>query len=117
MPSRSSTSATPSVKIETEDDLWEAIRGRLRGEWSRLEAITPDGLPDSFGLWRGRTWWLELKVGKPSLEALRPSQRRFIYSAQARDVPVWCCFGWRHRPVFFLRTDFTRQVAPEWLVS
>lgn len=88
---------------------------RLRGSWYRLEAITPDGMPDAFGLWQGKTWWLELKIGEPSLEALRPSQRRFIAAAKNRDVPVWCCFGYRNRPIFFSETDFLLPVEPPFL--
>jgi hypothetical protein len=99
-----------------EDELWEHIAPRLRGIWHRLEVITPDGLTDCLGLWNLATWWCELKVGKPGLKKLRPSQRQFGYDCMRQGVPIYTCFGYKGEALFFLDFDFKTPVQPPWLV-
>ena len=84
-----------------EDQLWEYLVPRMRGTWRKLEASYPDGLTDSFGLWNGQTHWLEHKVGKPSIDVLRPKQREFAMDCRDRTVPWYVCFGWRGTVHFF----------------
>ena len=98
-----------------EDALWAYISPNLRGKWWRLEAVTPDGLTDALGLWNGTTWWCELKVGKPSLDALRPSQRTFGYACIDAGVPIWTCFGYRGEARFFRDLDFSTELVPPFL--
>ena len=98
--------------IRDEDHLWELIRPRLRGWWRRLETVTPDGLPDCIGLWNLSTQWIELKVGKPGLNALRPAQRDFGYERMRYGIPVWTCFGYKGRVLFFLDFNFEVDRLP-----
>lgn len=96
-----------------EDALWDYVSPNLRGQWWPLEAVTPDGLADWLGLWRGKTWWCEAKVGRPSLDALRPSQRRFAYALIDQGIEHWTCFGYKGEARFFRDLDFeAEQVAP-----
>lgn len=100
----------PAFKDEVA--LWEYIAPRMRGRWERLETIYPPGLPDSFGLFRNQTWWLEHKVGKPSLAALRPKQIDFAHECVKRSVPWWSCFGYRGSVLFFEGLQVERSVQP-----
>ena len=102
----------PSRSFPDETALWDFIAPNLRGKWWRLEAVTPDGLPDALGLWTGKTWWLELKVGKPDLYALRPAQRDFGYECVSYSVPHWTCFGYRGEARFFFNLDLTEEMTP-----
>lgn len=98
-----------------EDALWNHIQPHLRGWWRRLEAITPDGLADALGLFDGQTQWCELKVGKPSIKALRPAQRDFGYECMRYGIPIWTCFGYDGKARFFLNFDFRiERVPPFW---
>lgn len=101
-----------------ETALWNYVSPNLRGKWDRLEAVTPDGLTDWLGLWKGKTWWCEAKVGKPSLDALRPSQRRFAYACIDHGIEHWTCFGYRGEARFFRDLDFgTERDAPFYRAS
>lgn len=109
-------SVIPRAQLSTEKDLWRFLRPRLRGNWSRLEAVTPDGLADTLGLWQGKTWWLELKVGPVSLDALRASQRRFALNCKAAGVPYFVAFATSSGDVrFFSYLDLSRPVLPPFL--
>lgn len=101
-----------------ETALWKFIAPRMRGRWERLETVYPPGLPDSFGLFRNQTWWLEHKVGKPSLDALRPKQIEFAHECIDRRIPFWLCFGHQGAAIFFKGLDVSRpQVPPFWIPS
>lgn len=103
----------PSIRIFTDEDaLWAYVAPRLRGWWAPLEAVTPDGLTDWLGLWDGRTWWCEAKVGKPGLAALRASQRRFAYACIDNHVEHWTCFGYQGEARFFKDLDFGTELEP-----
>ena len=82
---------------DTEAKLWLDIKPDLRGWWQRLETTTPNGLPDCIGLYAGHAQFLELKIGKPSINALRASQHNFFIECQRHDVEAWVLF--RHRGV------------------
>ena len=101
----------PSFKDEKA--LWEYIRPRLRGRmWSRVETICPDGMFDAHAFFGQSQIWLELKVGKPSIKALRPSQLEFLYELVRHDQPAWTCFGYRGDVLFFAGLDFDAAVVP-----
>ena len=101
----------PSFKDEKA--LWEYIRPRLRGRmWSRVETICPDGMFDAHGFFGQSQIWLELKVGKPSIKALRPSQLEFLIELVRHDQPAWTCFGYRGEVLFFAGLDFDAAVVP-----
>lgn len=72
----------------------------------------PDGLTDALGLWNLQTWWVELKVGKPDIKALRPSQRQFGIECMKQGVPIYTCFGYRGEALFFLDFNFERESVP-----
>jgi hypothetical protein len=98
----------------SEAALWGYLAPRLRGRWTRLEAVLPDGLPDAFCLGRdGRTIWMELKLGKPDPDALRAPQRNFAHACIERGIPWFCCFGHRGAPVFFRSPEMLVPVTPE----
>ena len=97
-----------------ETALWEYQFPRLRGWWRRLEAATPEGMPDSFGLYDARTWWLERKVGKPSMALLRPKQVEFGLECMHRGVKYHVCFGYQGRVYFFDTFAFTAPVDPKY---
>ena len=101
----------PSFKDEKA--LWEYIRPRLRGRmWSRVETICPDGMFDAHAFFGQSQIWLELKVDKPSIKALRPSQLEFLYELVRHDQPAWTCFGYRGDVLFFAGLDFDTAVVP-----
>jgi hypothetical protein len=79
--------------VKTEAHVWLHLRTRLRGKWWRLEAITPPGVPDVFGFYKGQTIWIELKVGKPDAKRLEPGQYAFICDCLKDGVPVWVVFA------------------------
>lgn len=89
----------------------------MRGKWWRLEAITPTGLTDSMGLFQGKTWWLEHKVGRPTLDVLRPKQLEFAHECIERGVPFWLCFGHRGSAVFFEGLTLTRPAVPAFWIA
>lgn len=91
------------------------IRPRLKGKWWRLEAITPDGLPDTMGLWNLKTWWCELKVGRPGRDALRASQREFAYDCIGQGLPIYTCFGYKGEVLFFMNLNFDDLIVPPFL--
>lgn len=95
--------------------LWRHLKPRLRGKWWRMEVITPAGIPDLVGLFRGQTYWMEMKIGKPDLKALRAEQRDFGIDCIESGVPFWLCFGHKHSPVFFcgVQTDVP-STPPFW---
>jgi hypothetical protein len=103
---------TSLVKITDEDQLWELIRPNLRGKWYRLETVVPDGLTDTFGLWADKTWWLELKIGKPKTNKLRPKQIEFGYECQRHGIPFYVCFGYMKKPRFYRDFNFGTEVTP-----
>jgi hypothetical protein len=92
--------------------LWEYQLPRLRGWWRRLEASTPEGVPDSFGLWNAETHWLERKIGKPSKDALRPKQAEFGLECMRRGISYYVCFGYRDEVLFFKDYTFLIAVTP-----
>lgn len=101
----------PSFKDEKA--LWEYIRPRLRGRmWSRVETICPDGMFDAHAFFGQSQIWLELKVGKPSIKALRPSQLEFLIELVRHGQPAWTCFGYRGDVLFFAGLDFDTAVVP-----
>ena len=65
-------------------------------------------------MFRGQTHWMELKIGKPSLDALRPGQRDFGLECVAKGVPFWICFGHRHTPIFFAGVQVDVPTLPPW---
>ena len=79
---------------QPEQRLWDRISPSLIGRrWTRLESRgTTSGVGDAFGFFRKETHWIELKVGRPSMTALRSSQHDFIIDCVASNIPVWCCF-------------------------
>ena len=80
--------------MKTEVHLWLHLRKRLKGvRWFRLEAVTPPGVLDVFGFYKGQTIWIELKVGKPDVKALEPGQHAFIVDCLTAGVPVWVVFA------------------------
>lgn len=80
--------------MKTEAHLWLHLRKRLKGvRWFRLEAVTPPGVLDVFGFYKGQTIWIELKVGKPDAKALEPKQHDFIVDCLQAGVPVWVVFA------------------------
>lgn len=95
-----------------ETALWNYIAPNLKGRWERLEAVTPQGMPDSFGIWRGKTWWCELKVGVPKLEALRPEQRQFAYNLIDDGCEHWTCFGYKGDARFYRNLNFDIELVP-----
>lgn len=102
--------------FKTEKKLWDHLATRMRGRWERLEAITPSGMPDCFGFYRGETHWLELKCGQPDFSALRSDQVAFGSACGAAGIPFWVCFGYRGRPIFFQGLNLTLQVQPPWFI-
>jgi len=99
--------------FKDEKALWEYIRPRLRGRmWSRVETICPDGMFDAHAFFGQSQIWLELKVGKPSIKALRPSQLEFLIELVRHDQPAWTCFGYRGDVLFFAGLDFDAAVVP-----
>jgi hypothetical protein len=96
---------------DSESELWSHLVAHMAGRWSRLEASYPEGMPDSFGLWMGRTIWLEHKVGKPDRNLLRPKQIEFGLECMQRGVPYWVCFGYRNDVMFF---DSYVFMFPKW---
>lgn len=100
------------IDWKDETALWEYQQPRLRGWWRRLEATTPDGLPDSFGLFRSRTHWLETKVGKPTIAVLRPKQIEFALVCRERGVSWHVCFGYQGDVLFFDDLTLSVPVRP-----
>lgn len=96
----------------TENDLWNEIRPHLRGRWWRLESVVPDGLPDTFGLFSGGTWWLELKIGKPATKKLRPNQIKFGYDCMRNGISFYVCFGYMKKPRFYRDFCFSTEIIP-----
>lgn len=104
--------------FRTEQQLWDYMRGRLRGTWRRVETITPPGFPDALGVFGGEAFLLELKVGEPSRGALRPDQITFAeWIGEA--IPTYVAFGSRNDKTirFFRPPDFTKPVTPPFWVG
>lgn len=78
--------------MRTEDQLWNFLKPRLLGWWTRIEASTPAGVLDSFGFYAGETHWLELKVGPPNVLRLEPMQYDFLTEAKKFGVSAWVVF-------------------------
>lgn len=87
---------------------------RMLGVWRPLEALGHDGFPDSVGLLRTQTMWLELKLGRPRVEALRPGQVQFAQDCIQTGVPWFICFGHDGRPRFFESLDLRdeKEIVP-----
>lgn len=102
------------IQWRDEDHLWEWMLPNLLGSWRKLEAITPDGLPDSFGLYHRSTIWLEHKIGRPSIDAIRPKQKEFGLDCMKRSVPYFVAFGYQGVIRFYDDFSFSRPVAPRW---
>lgn len=82
------------MRYKTERLLWENhLRTHLSGRWYRVETETPRGFLDLFGFYRGETIIIELKIGKPGVNALEPGQYDMIIEALRQGGPVWCCFN------------------------
>lgn len=81
--------------FKNETKLWEYIHPHLAvsKSWKRIETVFPDGFPDAFGKYDGRLMFIELKVGKPSVKALRSSQRDHIKLYDTKTNPIFVCFG------------------------
>ena len=107
----------PRLLRNEKDDLWDLIRPTLKGKWSRLEAVTPAGVPDVFGLWNNTTWWLEMKIGRPSINALRSSQIDFACDCLRHGVPFWTVFGHQGQALYFRGITFTDQETPPFVVE
>ena len=95
-----------------EVQLWEWLKPRLKGKWTRLEVSYPAGLCDSMGLWHGQTIWLEHKVGKPSKTLFKTTQIDFALDCERHHVPWWCCFGYYGRVFFYPSLDLTKSALP-----
>ena len=100
-----------------EDLLWEFMVTRLRGRWRRLEAVTPEGMPDAFGLFDRQTHWLELKVGKPSRNAIDNKQAEFGLECMKRSVSWHVVFGYKNEVLFFPNLALVAPVKQKFWVS
>lgn len=98
--------------FKDEKALWNYIRPRLRGKWSRVETVTPEGMLDSWGLYKSSQIWMELKVGKPSISALRPSQHAFLIELLRHRQSAWTCFGYKGEVLFFAGVNFSDAKVP-----
>lgn len=99
--------------LRTEKSLWEHIKPDLAGRrWRRLENAAGSGAGDAFGFFRGQTQWIELKVGLPALNKLRPTQHDFALDCVASGIPVWLCFAHRGKVLWFEGVDFTQPTIP-----
>lgn len=79
--------------FRNEKQLWGWLEKRLIGRWNRVEAITPEGMPDVIGSYGGRVAFIELKVGEPNVRVLRPKQKEFLIQAQDWGAQVFVAFG------------------------
>ena len=104
------------MTLRTETHLWNYIHPRLvRGRrWQRVEpkGMNP-GFADAFGFYGCQTQWIELKVGKPGIRHLRPSQIDFCRDADMMGIPVWCCFAHLGAVKWFRGLDLEMAVVPE----
>ena len=82
-------------RITTEVKLWDYMAPHMRGKWWRTEYATPAGLSDAKGLWQGQTHHVELKIGRPSVKALRSAQHEFVIECLRHGVPIWVVFWWK----------------------
>lgn len=99
----------------SERDFWSRyLSCRLRGKWRRLESLVGSGWPDTYGLWRGKAIWLELKVGPPNKNRLEPGQIEFALDCERHSHPFFLCFGHRGRAFFFAGMDVDTIVHPPW---
>jgi len=105
------------IDWKDETELWEFQVPRLRGWWRRLEAVTPEGMPDSFGIFDKQTHWLERKIGRPSKDALRPKQIEFGLECMKRSISYHVCFGYKGDVIFFKDFSFTTRVYPAFWVQ
>lgn len=94
-----------SLNWRDERALWKYLQPRLLGKWMRIEATTPEGMPDLMGLFRGHVVFIELKLGKPSRLALRPAQREFLHDLTRYGCQGWTCFGYEKAALFFRGDD------------
>jgi hypothetical protein len=103
------------VALDTEARLWTHIHPRLRGrQWRRIEPKGYDpGFADAFGFYGSTTQWVELKVGKPGINKLRPSQIGFCEDARADGIGVWCCFAHNGVVKWCIYPDFAEVLVPK----
>lgn len=90
--------------FRTEKQLWAFMKPLLNGKWWRVETIIPEGFPDALGIYNGDVRFLELKIGKPRIEALRPSQRLWMSEVLSGTPHVWTAFGSKdNKEVYFVQ--------------
>jgi hypothetical protein len=103
------------IRWSSETKLFEWLRPRLRGEWDRCELIFPAGIADAIGIYDGATHWLELKIGKPSIDKMEPEQISFATKCHRHGAPYWVCFGYRGEALFFRYLFFHHHEQPVFL--
>jgi hypothetical protein len=69
-------------------------------------------MPDVFGMFKSSQVWIELKVSKPSIKALRPSQHDFLVELIRHDQPCWVVFGYRGKVLFYENLQFDTPKLP-----
>ncbi len=58
-----------------ESKLWHQLRSNLPDvHWTRLESWASQGVPDCNGCFRGKEFWIELKVSRSNRISLSPFQ-------------------------------------------
>lgn len=87
-----------------EREFWARIQGAIPGMVQRIETSTSPGVPDVFGCFRGKSYWMELKVWQPGVGILiRKEQYAWACKLRAYDG-LWLLAVWLEEAVIPLTT-------------
>jgi len=75
-----------------ETKLWKHLKESLKDiRFTRIESRTINGIPDLYGVYKGKSFWLELKADYVSYPKLSKWQLSWINLHVKEGVPVLIC--------------------------
>lgn len=88
-----------------EQRFYQLIKGHLPGDVSRVENIADSGTPDITGAYKGKDYWIELKISTNIYKIVSPE--KLLRPAQI----VWHTRRGKHYSIIIVLTQYPKTIA------
>lgn len=109
----------------SEAQLWKQVKNALNDQGyflTRIETLTVSGVPDVFGIYKGKSFWCELKSNQVNYPTLNKYQIVWINRAVKHGATVLILVkGQKHKDlkIYRIRSFFTdpRALEPDFVIK